>query len=187
MTGDAAVFVDRDGVLNVRPPEHAYVSRVEALEWLARAAGGVAALNDAGYRVVVVSNQRGIARGLVTSETLAGIEDVIGRRLEEVGGEIERFYYCPHDVGDACDCRKPRPGLILRAAAELGLDVARSAMIGDSESDVEAGRAAGCATTILIAPHGTPTSADALAADLVEAAAVVGAPPCPDAAGPARM
>jgi D-glycero-D-manno-heptose 1,7-bisphosphate phosphatase len=171
----AAVFLDRDGVLNVRPPEHEYVTDASGFRWLTGAAEGVAALNRAGYRVIVVSNQRGVARGVVSSETLAAVEARVADDLRAAGGTIEAFYYCTHDLADDCDCRKPRPGLLLRAAAELDVDLGRSAMIGDSETDVEAGRAAGCATTILIAPEGTPTEADAVAADLQQAAAILSA------------
>jgi D-glycero-D-manno-heptose 1,7-bisphosphate phosphatase len=170
----AAVFLDRDGVLNVRPPAHEYVTHLDGFAWLPRAAEGVAALNRAGYRAVVVSNQRGVARGLVSLETLAALERVIDEGVRAAGGRIDAFYYCPHDYHDACACRKPAPGLLLRAAEELGLALPRSAMIGDSESDVEAGRAAGVATTIRIAAPGTGTAADLVAADLVEAASVLG-------------
>lgn len=165
MTLRPAAFLDRDGVLNERPREHDYVRAVDALVLLPGAADAVRRLADAGYVPVAVSNQRGVARGLVTWETLRAIEDVLTR---EIGGRIA-FYYCPHDYADACDCRKPAPGLILRAAVELGLDLRRSVTIGDAESDVEAGRAAGT-STIRIAPSGTATSADATAPDLAAAA-----------------
>jgi D-glycero-D-manno-heptose 1,7-bisphosphate phosphatase len=173
---DAAVFLDRDGVLNVRPPEHEYVTDLDGFVWLPQAAEGVAVLNRAGYRVVVVSNQRGVARGLVTTATLQAIERAIQAVLRHHGAAIEAFYYCPHDLDAACDCRKPRPGLLVRAARELGLDLPRSAMIGDAESDVAAGRAAGVARTILVAPPGTETGADAVATSLVEAATLLRGP-----------
>src|SRR5581483_4794961 len=109
-----AAFLDRDGVLNRRPPPHDYVRSAEALELLPGVAGAVDALRAAGFATVVVSNQRGLARGLLTPETLAAIE----RRLAEAGVRIDAYYYCPHDLADGCDCRKPAPGLLLRAAAE---------------------------------------------------------------------
>ena len=176
MTLRPAAFLDRDGVLNERPADHDYVRAIEALVLLPGAADAVRRLAAAGYVPVAVSNQRGVARGLVTWETLRAIEEVLTR---EIGGRIA-FYYCPHDDADACDCRKPAPGLILRAAAELGLDLGRSVMIGDAESDVEAGRAAGT-RTIRIAPPGTVTSADATAPDLAAAADLLLAPAEPDA------
>ncbi len=165
MTLRPAAFLDRDGVLNERPPDHDYVRAIDTLVLLPGAADAVRRLADAGYVPVTISNQRGVARGLVTWETLRAIEEVL---IREIGGRIA-FYYCPHDYVDACDCRKPAPGLLLRAAAELGLDLPRSVMIGDAESDVEAGRAAGT-RTIRIAAPGTATSADATATDLAAAA-----------------
>ena len=165
MTLRPAAFLDRDGVLNERPPAHDYVRELDQLVLLPGSANAVRRLAGAGYVLVVVSNQRGVARGLVTWQTLRAVEEVLVR---ETGGPIA-FYYCPHDDADACDCRKPAPGLLLRAAAELGLDLARSVMIGDAESDVEAGRAAGT-STIRIAPPGAETAAGATAPDLSAAA-----------------
>jgi D-glycero-D-manno-heptose 1,7-bisphosphate phosphatase len=175
----AAVFLDRDGVLNRRPPPHQYITSVEALQILPGVAGAVASLRRNGFVPMVVSNQRGVARGLVSREMLTDIE----RRLGEAGVEIEEFYYCTHDLDDACDCRKPRPGLLLRAAHDHSLDLQASVMIGDDESDMEAGRAAGC-RTIRIGPYGTSTRADRLASDLPAAATIVSewaAPPRPTA------
>jgi D-glycero-D-manno-heptose 1,7-bisphosphate phosphatase len=108
---------------------------------------------------IVVSNQRGIARGLVDRQTVDEIERLIQRDLRGCGASIVDFYYCPHDVGEACSCRKPAPGLLLAAAEEHELDLTRSVMIGDSETDVEAGRAAGC-FTIRIAEPTTSSRAD---------------------------
>jgi D-glycero-D-manno-heptose 1,7-bisphosphate phosphatase len=163
-----AAFLDRDGVLNASPGEHEYVRASEELQLLEGAASAVRRLHEAGWVPVVVSNQRGVARGLVTWETLREIEEIL---VAEAGCPIA-FYYCPHDHADRCSCRKPAPGLLVRAAEDLGLDLARSVMIGDSESDIEAGRAAG-ARTILIAPAGTETKADAVAASLAAAADTV--------------
>ncbi len=144
-----AAFLDRDGVLNARPPEHDYVRSVAGFRWLAGAAEGAARLAQAGYVLAVVSNQRGVARGLVEPQTLTAIEREIQAGLGLLGSRIEAFRYCIHDLDDACDCRKPAPGMLLSLADELGLDLARSWMIGDSESDVRAGHAAGCATALV--------------------------------------
>jgi D-glycero-D-manno-heptose 1,7-bisphosphate phosphatase len=156
------VFLDRDGVLNARPPEHEYVTSVDQFAWLPGAREAVVQLKRAGWKVAVVSNQRGVARGFVSTETLAEIEE---RMQADLGPEaaLDGFFYCPHDLDECCDCRKPRPGLIVRAAAELGVEPGGSWMIGDDESDVAAGRAAGC-STILVAPDRDSTDA----ADLVE-------------------
>jgi D-glycero-D-manno-heptose 1,7-bisphosphate phosphatase len=163
VTSRPAAFLDRDGVLNVRPPEHDYVrSRGDLV--LLPGIESVRRLADNGYALVVVSNQRGIARGLVTWETLFEIEHAV----REAIGRSVAFYYCPHDLDEGCDCRKPAPGLLLRASEELDLDLARSVMIGDAETDVAAGRAAGT-RSILIAPAGTATGADAVVDDLAGA------------------
>jgi D-glycero-D-manno-heptose 1,7-bisphosphate phosphatase len=163
--GRAAAFLDRDGTLNARAPEHDYVRSPEAFAWLPGAAQGAARLAAAGFRLFVVSNQRGVARRLVDVATLTAIERRIQAGLAEHGARIEAFRYCPHDLAVACDCRKPAPGLILGLAAELDLDLQRSWMIGDAPSDVAAGRAAGCATVLLDA---APSAEAAVAApDLV--------------------
>lgn len=148
MSTGHAVFLDRDGVLNERPPAHEYVTSADQFVWLPGARDAVARFKASGWKVAVVSNQRGVARGLVTFEVLAEIERKI---QEDLGPDaaIDGFYYCPHDLDEGCDCRKPRPGLLVRAAGDLGLDRAQSWMIGDEQSDVEAGRAAGCATILI--------------------------------------
>jgi len=155
-------------VLNARPPEHEYVTSVDQFAWLPGAREAVVQLKRAGWRVAVVSNQRGVARGLVSPETLAEIERRIQADLGSEGA-IDGFYYCPHDADDGCDCRKPRPGLIARAAAELGVEPGESWMIGDEESDVAAGRAAGC-STILLSPDTPDTAADLVEPDLAATA-----------------
>ena len=140
----AAVFLDRDGTLNRRPPEHRYVTAPEEFTWLPGAAQGAARLAAAGYVLTVVSNQRGVALGLVDEGVLRAVELIIQHGLAEHGCEIEAFAYCPHDEAARCPCRKPRPGMLLRLAGQLNLDLRRSWVIGDSESDVLAGQAAGC-------------------------------------------
>jgi D-glycero-D-manno-heptose 1,7-bisphosphate phosphatase len=167
-----AVFLDRDGVLNESPPEHQYLSEASAFRWTPGAPNALARLRQAGYALVVVSNQRGVARGLVSWETLREIEGKIQRDLRRTGACIDAFYYCPHEIESACECRKPAPGLLLRAAREGGFDLTASVMIGDAESDVIAGRSAGC-RTIRIAPNGTASLADHVAGSLPDAAEAV--------------
>jgi len=163
-----AVFLDRDGVLNERAQEHDYVRSAAQFRWLPGAAEAVGRLCRAGFVTVVVSNQRGVARGLMPEQTLYEIEAIMQRDLAAVGGRIDAFYYCLHDLDEQCDCRKPRPGLLLRGADELGLDLTRSIVIGDSLSDVEAGRAAGC-STILVGDGPAEDVASGWAADLADA------------------
>lgn len=163
-----AAFLDRDGVLNVRPPEHEYVTDLAALRLVSGAAEAVRLLRRYGYVPVVVSNQRGVSRGLVSDEVLRAIEG----EIRDAAIDVERFYYCPHDLDDKCLCRKPEPGLLLDAARDLDLELGESVMIGDSESDIVAGRRAGC-QTILLGQADTTTEADARASDLLEAAHLV--------------
>lgn len=135
-----AVFLDRDGVINVKAPEPGYVSRWDDFEFLPGVIESIAELRAGGLLVVVVTNQRGVALGQMSR---TDVED-IHRRMVESGAEVDAVYYCPHETGE-CDCRKPRPGMLERAAREVpGVSLGRSAaIVGDSESDMEAGRAAG--------------------------------------------
>jgi D-glycero-D-manno-heptose 1,7-bisphosphate phosphatase len=163
-----AVFLDRDGTLNVRPPEHSYVCSADQFFWMPGAPVGAALLARAGYLLTVVSNQRGVARGLVRETSLKAIEARVQEGLNAYGCRIEAFRYCPHDVSDHCSCRKPRPGLVLGLAEELDLDLSRSWMIGDSKSDVLAGAAAGC-RTILLADTSPDVPADVVVPSILEA------------------
>jgi D-glycero-D-manno-heptose 1,7-bisphosphate phosphatase len=163
-----AVFLDRDGTINVRPPAHTYVTAPEHFVWLPGAREAIARLADDGYLIAVVSNQRGIARGLVSPSMLTELEGRIQRDLASHGCAVAAFRYCPHDLDADCGCRKPRPGLILMLASELGLDLSRSWVIGDTETDVLAGKAAGCRTVLVGAPP-ADVSPDLVASSLAEA------------------
>jgi D-glycero-D-manno-heptose 1,7-bisphosphate phosphatase len=169
-----AAFVDRDGTINAQPPEHDYVTSEAGFVWLPGAVDGLVRLASAGYVLTVVSNQRGVARGMVTTELLTQIEQRIQTELGGYGCEIAAFRYCVHDHDARCDCRKPKPGLILQLADELGLDLVRSWMIGDSASDVQAGKAAGCMTA-LVSSSSTGAEADMVAGSLAAAADLIAA------------
>jgi histidinol-phosphate phosphatase family protein len=149
-----AAFLDRDGTLNVRAPEHRYLCSVDEFRWLPGAADGAARLALAGFTLVVVSNQRGLALGSVTEVVLREIEHRIQESLQQRGCTVESFRYCPHDLEEHCACRKPKPGLLLAAADDLGLDLASSWMIGDSDTDVQAGHGAGCRAALVGTVHG---------------------------------
>jgi D-glycero-D-manno-heptose 1,7-bisphosphate phosphatase len=144
--GRRAVFLDRDGVLNeaiVRegkpyPPENA-----AALKVVAGARESLEALKAAGYLLIVLTNQPDVARGTQSREEVNAIHDRLRAELP-----LDAVYACCHD-GDACDCRKPKPGLLLNAAADLGIDLSRSFIIGDRWRDVDAGARAGCRTVFL--------------------------------------
>jgi histidinol-phosphate phosphatase family protein len=179
MSGMAAVFLDKDGTLvddvpyNVDP----------ALIRLTRGAGeGLRMLRDGGFRLFVVSNQSGVARGFFAEEALGPVEARVRELLRNEGGEIDAFRWCPHHPEGtvdryriACDCRKPRPGMITSLASEHGIDLARSWMIGDTPADVEAGRLAGC-RTILVggrADANSDLTPDHVGFDLAEAARII--------------
>lgn len=185
----AAVFLDRDGVLNRKAPEGDYVKSPKELDLLPGAAEAVARLNRSGLPVVVVTNQRGVARGLMSAEDLTAVHSTLERRLVSAGARLDRIMSCTHGSEESCGCRKPRPGLLLQAAAELRLDLERSWMVGDRGSDILAGREAGC-HTILVGPLTSPGGeaadlADDLADDLTGAVDIILAHRSNEA-GPAR-
>jgi D-glycero-D-manno-heptose 1,7-bisphosphate phosphatase len=144
-----AAFLDRDGTLI---EDRGYLADPVGVRLLPGAAESVATLADAGYEVVVVTNQSGVARGLFDETTLAAVNRRVADLLAAANprARIAAFYCCPHLTG--CDCRKPSPGLFLRAARERGLDLARSLAVGDSPRDVAAARAAGCARAAQLDP-----------------------------------
>lgn len=141
-----AAFLDRDGVINRKLPEGQYVTRWEELQFLPGVADAIALLTQAGFCVLAVSNQRCVAKGLLTVNDLESIHARMCRELAERGAFVTKVYYCPHAGDPPCECRKPAPGLILRAAREHEIDLKESWMIGDSNIDVEAGKNAGCRT-----------------------------------------
>src|SRR5688572_16880009 len=158
MTARRCVFLDRDGVIN---EEIEYLHDPDRVVLLGGAAEAIAALNRAGVAVVVVTNQAGIARGMYTERELAAVTARLDELVGGAGGRLDATYFCPHHpeagVGGyqvACRCRKPAPGMLERAAAELGLDLARSVIVGDKGTDLEAGRAAGCAAVLVRSGHG---------------------------------
>jgi D-glycero-D-manno-heptose 1,7-bisphosphate phosphatase len=145
-----AAFLDRDGTINTKPAEGDYVKRPDELELLSGAPEAIRRLNDAGLRVIVVSNQRGVALGRMTEQDVERVNQELARRLDAAAGaQIDAFFYCPHDTG-TCDCRKPDTGLFTQAHQRFPwIEFARSAMVGDSDSDVLAGRRLGMATVRL--------------------------------------
>lgn len=150
-----AVFLDRDGTLL---DELGYLADPERVRLLPGAAAGVAALNRAGWPVVLVTNQSGIARGLLDEARLELVHRRLRERLAEGGAHLELLLHCPHHPefpaadaqGGRCECRKPAPGLLLEAARRLDLDLERSWIVGDAERDLEAGRRAGVGGLLLV-------------------------------------
>jgi histidinol-phosphate phosphatase family protein len=138
------VILDRDGVLNKKPAPANYVLRWQEFEWLLGARQALQLLHDSGYRVIVVSNQAGIGRGLMTEPDLAEIHSRMSQDAVASGGKIEAIYYCPHDWEADCDCRKPKPGMLFQAQRDFNLDLSRTVFVGDDERDGEAADRAGC-------------------------------------------
>ena len=158
-----AVFLDRDGTI-VR--EVGYLRSPAQLRLLPRAASAIRRLNDAGFAVIITTNQSGIARGILTEADLALTNETLQRRLARYRAHIDAFYFCPHhpEVGPPeyrrrCRCRKPSPGMLLRAAREFDLDLARSFAVGDSARDLLAGRNAGARAILVRTGYGRQTEA----------------------------
>ena len=141
-----AVFLDRDGTIARDVP---YCRRVEDFEILPRVPEAVRLLNQEGYKVVVITNQSGIARGCFSEATLSLIHRKMLTKLEQGGAHIDAVYVCAHHPDEGCDCRKPSPILVKRAATDIGITLDQSYMIGDDSKDVQTGRAAGCRTVWL--------------------------------------
>jgi histidinol-phosphate phosphatase family protein len=169
--GRRAVLLDRDGTLIADP---GYLSDPEQVALLPHAAGALAELARRGYLLVLVSNQSGVGRGLITPRQAREVHDRFVAVLAEAGVELDASYYCPHAPGVGCACRKPQPGLLLEAAREHGIDLEHSIMIGNSATDIEAGRAVGAFTILLASDESPePTLADAVAGGWEEVCGIV--------------
>ena len=164
------VFLDRDGVINRPPPEGSWVFLWEEFEFADGVLAALRRLREHGFAVVVVTNQSCVGRGLMPR---AGVDAIHARMTAAVaasGGEVAGVYCCPHTDADACTCRKPKPGMLEQAARELGLRPDGAFLVGDSERDIQAGRAVGC-TTILVGDPAAQTHADHIASGLADAVA----------------
>jgi D-glycero-D-manno-heptose 1,7-bisphosphate phosphatase len=176
----AALFLDRDGVIN---EEVEYLRDPARVALLPGVAAAIAAMNQAGIPVVVVTNQSGLARGMYDAAALAAVTARVGELLAAGGARLDATYHCPHHpdgtvaaLAVTCACRKPRPGMLLDAARDLDLDLARSVVVGDKPSDLGAARAAGCAAVLVRTGYGAaseralaPGDHDAVFADLAAA------------------
>jgi len=168
----AALFLDRDGVINV---DRAYVHRIDEFVWIPGVFETVRVAAERGLAVIVVTNQAGIARGYYSEGDFRSLTDWMQGQFAAAGAPLTGVYYCPHHpdglppYNTHSPMRKPEPGMLLQAAREHALDLRRSVLIGDQESDISAGRAAGLKQTVLFAPAGPrPTRADAVLASHAE-------------------
>jgi D-glycero-D-manno-heptose 1,7-bisphosphate phosphatase len=153
-----AVFLDRDGTINV---EKEYLFRVADFQFIEGAPAAIRRLRDAGFLVIVVTNQSGVARGYFSLEDVEKLHRHLQRELARFGTGIDGFYLCPHHpgFGEECDCRKGSPGMLLQAAEEFGIDLGNSFMIGDKAADIEAGQRAGCNSLLVLTGHGANEAA----------------------------
>ena len=166
------ILLDRDGTLIV---ERNYLASADQVELLPGAVEGLRLLRDAGFGLIVITNQSGIARGKFTLDTLAAIHLEIQSRLERHSIHLAGFYYCPHGPAEGCDCRKPKTLLAQRAAADFGFDLRDCFMIGDKPADIELGKNCGAGTILVRTGYGRETEAagtpaDFVAEDLLDAA-----------------
>lgn len=153
-----AVFLDRDGTIN---REKEYLHRPDEFEFVPGAPEAIRMLKDAGFLVVVVTNQSGVGRGYYDEKDVATLHRHMDELLAGYGTSVDAYYFCPHhpvhgkgEYQADCDCRKPLPGMLLRAVADLGIELSLSWMVGDKPADVEAGIAAGCRTALVLTGYG---------------------------------
>ncbi|NPV52075.1 MAG: D-glycero-beta-D-manno-heptose 1,7-bisphosphate 7-phosphatase [Firmicutes bacterium] len=158
MMGNRAVFLDRDGTINV---EANYLRNPDDLQLLPGVADGIKLLKDGGFMVIVITNQSAVARGFCSEKTLEDINWKLQSKLMELDACIDRIYYCPHHptVGPPeyqknCSCRKPKPGMLIRASTECDIDLSASYLVGDKLIDIEAGRNAGCRSILVLTGYG---------------------------------
>jgi D-glycero-D-manno-heptose 1,7-bisphosphate phosphatase len=149
------VILDRDGTINHDSDEHIK----SPAEWrpIKGSLEGIARLTQAGYRIVVATNQSGIARGLFDTRTLFAIHDTLLRALALAGGRIDAFFFCPHAAEAGCQCRKPQPGMLLEVARRFNVSLDDTYMVGDASRDLEAAAAAGARPVLVLTGKGTKT------------------------------
>lgn len=143
-----AVFLDRDGTIAL---DVHYCRRVEDFILLPTVPQAIKFLNENDFKVVVVTNQSGIARGYFTEKTLKQIHQKMKYELAKYNARVDAVYYCPHHPDDGCDCRKPKTALFMKAAKEFDIDLSHSYMVGDMQMDIDAGKALGCKTVLVTA------------------------------------
>ncbi|HKB25304.1 MAG TPA: HAD family hydrolase [Methylomirabilota bacterium] len=183
MVSRPAVFLDRDGTLT---EEVGYVNHPRRLRLLPRSARAIRRLNEVGVAAIVVTNQAGVARGYFSEEVLQAVNAALVAQLKAEGAHLDAIYVCPHHPTEGeppyrldCDCRKPKPGLLHRAAADHGLDLTRSTLVSDRPSDLVAARAVGAAAVLVLTGYGLgeweyrrarfPLEPDHVAPDLLDA------------------
>ncbi|MCL5959592.1 MAG: HAD family hydrolase [Chloroflexi bacterium] len=146
-----AVFLDRDGTIN---EEVEYLGDPRDLRLSSGAIEGIRLLNQAGVSAIVISNQAGVGRGYFSVAAVEAVHQRLEEQLSSHEAHVDAIYYCPHHPEDGCDCRKPKSGLVKRAAEDHGIDLGSSFIVGDKETDLEAGRRVGCRTVLVLTGYG---------------------------------
>lgn len=147
------IFLDRDGIINKKPPKADYVKSWNEFHLLPGAIESLQLLTKNKFQIFIITNQAGVSRGFMTEDDLNKIHENLLNLLQKNNIKVMKIYYCPHGWSDECDCRKPKPGMLLRAAEEFSFDIKKAIFIGDDNRDKQAGDAAGC-HTILLNPDG---------------------------------
>lgn len=164
------MFVDRDGTL---VPDIPYLDDADRLRLFPKAASGIARLKKAGFKVIVITNQSGVGRGLFSEETLGRIHTKLAEMLEDEGVELDGLYYCPHKPDDGCSCRKPATGMIDMASEDMDISIGESYVVGDDVADIDLARNAGARSVLVLTGHGMGSRSianpDAVASDFTEA------------------
>jgi len=176
---EKVIFLDRDGVIN--RGKEGYVASWGEFEFLPGVFEAIRKLNELNFRLIIVSNQAGIAKGLYTESALADITERMLERIKRNNAKIDAVHYCPHQDADKCGCRKPKPGLLRQAITGRDVDIANSFFIGDSERDIMAGKSLGCKTILVLSGNTVLAQEvgnfkmhpDHIAQDLLEAVGII--------------
>jgi D-glycero-D-manno-heptose 1,7-bisphosphate phosphatase len=165
-----AAFLDRDGVINRKARKGEYITRWEEVQFLPGVVEAIISLRQTGFRVIVITNQRCVAKCQITIPELEVLHERMADELAKEGAIIDAIYYCPHEMQPRCRCRKPAPGMLMDAAHDREIDLQKSWMIGDSDIDIEAGKNAGCMTARIVEAGETVNSSPDITAGSLQAA-----------------
>ena len=163
MTTPDTIFLDRDGVIN--EDSENYITSRDALRFIPGSLDAIVRLTRAGCRVIVITNQSAVGRGMMPVSELDAIHARLRQAVDRRGGRITDIFYCPHRPDEGCRCRKPEPGLIFAACDRYAIDLTRAVMVGDSAKDILAGQAAGCGRTVLVLTGNGQSAGKSLAAE----------------------
>jgi len=152
------IVLDRDGVINFDSDQ--FIKSPEEWKPIPGSLEAIARLNEAGWRVVVASNQSGVGRGLFDMDTLNAINEKMTKALAQVGGRLDGIFFCPHPADSTCECRKPKPGMFIQIAERFNVDLTGMPVVGDSLRDLQAGVAVGCKPYLVLTGKGVKTKVD---------------------------